>query len=193
MADIPPDVLADRPERDAIFDALATHTSYMARGWAAFAVTANPDLSLCARLEIARRFAADQSAAVRECAWDSYRQYVAADLPTGIALLQDWVMDADPNIRRCAVESTRPMGVWTAHIPALKSDPLPALPLLEPVRSDPSRYVQTAVANWLNDASKTRPDWVIAVTDRWQRESPTPPTDWIVNRALRTLRKQGLR
>ena len=63
--------------------------------------------------------------------------------------------------------------------------------LLEPVRSDPERYVQNAVANWLNDASKSRPDWVRGVCERWERESPTRETAWIVRRGLRTLRKAG--
>lgn len=180
------------PAADSVFESLATHTSDMARAWAAYSITANLDITLDRRLEVARRFATDRSMAVRECAWDSYRPHLANDLKNGITLLTPWVVDPDPNIRRCAVESTRPMGVWTAHIAALKSDPSPGLPLLEPVRSDPSRYVQNAVANWLNDASKTQPDWVVAVTGRWLDESPTRETAWIVNRARRTLRKQGL-
>ena len=175
-----------------VFEALATHTSDMVRAWAAYSVTANPDIPFDRRLTIARRFAVDGSMAVRECAWDSFRPYLADDLETGFNLLSSWVVDPDPNIRRCAVESTRPMGVWTAHIAALKSDPSIGLTLLEPVRSDSSRYVQNAVANWLNDASKTQPDWVIDVTDRWLKESGTRETRWIVNRARRTLRKQGL-
>jgi len=61
--------------------------------------------------------------------------------------------------------------------------------LLLPVRSDPSRYVQNATANWLNDASKSRPEWVRDVCERWARESPTKETGYIVRRALRTLRK----
>ncbi len=185
------DAMAAHPRRGDVFDALATHPSDMARAWAAFSVTANTELSLHERLELAGQFAADQSASVRECAWDSFRQYIAANLDAGIRRLQPWVMDADPNIRRCAVESTRPMGVWTAHIPALKADPSPGLALLEPVRSDPSRYVQTAVANWLNDASKSAPYWTVSVAQRWLAESPTPETRWIVNRGLRTLRKKG--
>ena len=186
------DAMAVHPKRAAIFESLATHTSDMVRAWAAYSVTADPDVPLDRRLQIARRFAADRSHAVRECAWDSYRQHLVNDLELGIDLLRPWVVDEDPNIRRCAVESTRPMGVWTVHIPALKCDPALGLPLLEPVRSDPSRYVQNAVANWLNDASKTQPEWVIDLTDRWLRESLTAETKWIVNRALRTLRKQGL-
>jgi 3-methyladenine DNA glycosylase AlkC len=125
--------------------------------------------------------------AVRECAWDSFRPHLAKDLARGLRLLRRWVKDADAGIRRCAVEATRPRGVWTEHIEALKQDPAPGLPLLEPLRSDPSGYVRNAVANWLNDASKSRPDWVRAVCRRWARESRTPETRAIVRRALRTL------
>ena len=186
------DALTGHPRGDVVFESLATHASDMARAWAAYSVTAEPDFTLERRLEIACRFATDGSMAVRECAWDSYRPHLARDLASGIDLLASWVVDSDPNIRRCAVESTRPMGVWTAHIGELNASPKLGEPLLEPVRSDASRYVQNAVANWLNDASKTRPDWVMGVTDRWLADSPTRQTAWIVNRGRRTLRKQGI-
>jgi 3-methyladenine DNA glycosylase AlkC len=102
-----------------------------------------------------------------------------------------WVKDANANVRRCAVEATRPRGVWCAHIDSLKTDPSPGLALLEVVRSDPSRYVQKSVANWLNDASKSRPDWVRSVCKRWKKESRTAETAWIINHATRTIRKAG--
>ena len=171
------------------FEPFASHRSDMVRAWAAFMLAADPSLPLDERLERTRRFAADRSVAVRECAWDSFRRYVAAELDRGLELLRAWVVDPDENVRRCAVEGTRPRGVWTAHIDELKREPERALALLEPVRSDPSRYVQRAVANWLNDASKSRPDWVRETCDRWLDESPTAETRWIVGSALRTLRK----
>ena len=171
------------------FEAFATHRSDMVRAWAAFMLAADASLPLEERLDRSRRFAADRSVAVRECAWDSFRPYVAEELDRGLELLRPWVLDPDDNIRRCAVEGTRPRGVWTAHIEELKREPERGLHLLEPVRSDSSRYVQRAVANWLNDASKSRPDWVRATCDRWLAESPTGETRWIVSSALRTLRK----
>lgn len=184
-------VTCDHPGREAIFEGLAGHTSDMVRAWAAFIHTANPSLTQETRLAAARRFAADGAVSVRECAWDSFRPHLVNELESGLRLLEPWVVDADPNIRRCAVEATRPRGVWTAHIESLKQDPQPGLALLEPVRSDPSRYVQRAVANWLNDASKSRPDWARAVCARWTEESRTKETAWIVHHALRTLRKRG--
>ena len=172
--------------------ALASHTSDMVRSWAAFMLLADERLTQPERLAATRRFAADPAVGVRECAWDSFRPYLVQDLSAGLALLEAWVHDPDPNVRRFASEVTRPRGVWTPHIPALKDNPQQALGLLEPLKSDPSRYVQNSVANWLNDASKSQPDWVQAICARWIDESPTKETRYIVKRALRTLRKQGI-
>ena len=177
-------------EVPAAFEPFAGHRADMVRAWAAFMLAADDELDLADRLEASRRFAADRSVAVRECAWDSFRPYLARQLERGLLLLSTWVLDPDENIRRCAVEATRPRGVWTAHIDELKRRPELGLPLLEPVRSDPSRYVQRAVANWLNDASKTKPEWVRAVCARWIDESRSAETRWIVQSALRTLRKR---
>lgn len=175
--------------RRRAFERLAGHPSDMVRGWTTYSIGADRSLSLDDRLDAGRRFAADRHMAVRECAWDAWRPYLAADLERGLALLSSWVEDDDPSVRRCAIEGTRPRGVWTAHLDALKADPTPAASLLEACRSDASEYVRKAVANWLNDASKSTPAWVKATCGRWSRESPTKETAWIVTRGLRTLRK----
>ncbi len=177
--------------RRAAFRGLSAHPSDMARAWAAYMVGADERLPLGKRLALARPFAADPHMAVRECAWDSFRPHLARDLPKGLRLLRPWVRHRDPNVRRCAVEATRPRGVWTEHLQPLKDDPEPGRPLLEPLRSDPSDYVRRSVANWLNDASKSRPAWVRAVCRRWKKESRTPETLWIVRRALRTVGPRG--
>ena len=178
------------PRRGQVYEALANHPADMVRAWASFTLAADKALPIAERLEESRRYAKDRSVAVRECAWDSFRPYIAADLDSGLQHLESWVQDPDPKVRRCATEATRPRGVWCTHIEALKREPEPGLRLLERVRSDPSPYVQHSVANWLNDASKSCPDWVRAVCTRWSQESPTKETAWIVARALRTLRKK---
>ena len=90
-------------------------------------------------------------------------------------------------MRRFASEALRPRGVWAAHIPTLKQQPERGEPILHPLRADPSQYVQDSVANWINDASKTRPDWAIALCKRWVAENDNAATARIVKRALRSV------
>lgn len=180
------DLAEPRADRDAVAHALATHSSDVARSWAAQWVMFS-SLPLAARLQALRRFAADPHFGVREVAWMAVRDEVAGAVDEAVQLLLPWVADADANIRRFASEATRPRGVWCAQIEALKSEPWRALPLLEPLRADPSRYVQNSVANWLNDAAKTQPQWVLGMCERWRRASDTPATRYIVRRASRSL------
>jgi 3-methyladenine DNA glycosylase AlkC len=182
------DLTALHGERDAVAHRLATHASDVARCWAAQWVTLS-GLPLPAQLEAVRRFAADPHFGVREIAWMAVRDAVIESLDEALALLQPWVSDADPNIRRFASELTRPRGVWCAQIDALKTEPWRALPLIEPLRADPSRYVQNSVANWLNDASKSQGEWVDKLCARWVAESDTAETRYIAKRAMRTLSK----
>jgi 3-methyladenine DNA glycosylase AlkC len=172
----------------ANLEAMTAHRSDTVRCWAAFIAVQRADAQH-AKLEAIFPFAADAHFGVREIAWMAWRPALAAELAAGIGLLESWADHENPNVRRFASEASRPRGVWCAHIQPLKDAPELGLRVLEPLRADPHRYVQTSVANWLNDASKTRADWVETTCERWLKESATPETKWIVNHALRSVRK----
>jgi 3-methyladenine DNA glycosylase AlkC len=184
--------LPSRRSFDKALTALQCHRSDVVRTWGCHLIGLRTALNLTEKLELIRPFAADTNMGVRECAWMAVREDIATQLSDAIRLLESFVREADPNLRRFATEATRPRGVWCRHIHALRDDPALGLPLLEPVRSDPARYVQNSVANWLNDASKSQADWVQQLCRRWENESPTPETAWICRRALRTLTKSRL-
>ncbi len=166
---------------------LAAHPSDTVRGWAAFMIGLVPELDLARRLELIRPLADDAHFGVREWAWLGIRAHVAADADRALALLAPWCGEASPFLRRFASESTRPRGVWCAHITSLRADPRPGLQVLDPLCADADRYVGNSVANWLNDAAKDHPHWVEDTCRRWENAFPGPATRAITKRARRSL------
>lgn len=171
------------------FNTLKNHTSDTVRGWACFLLMLEKH-PLNKSLKLMLPLANDHHFAVREWAWLALRPQLIEHLEEGLALLQPLSLDTAENIRRFASEVSRPRGVWTQHIQALRSQPWKALPILEPLKQDPSRYVQNSVANWLNDASKDHPLWVQELTIKWLENSASPETRYICKRALRSIKKK---
>jgi 3-methyladenine DNA glycosylase AlkC len=173
---------------EAAWQVTANHRSDTVRGWGAMAIGSAP-LSLCDQLDFIYPFADDSHFAVREWAWLSLRSAISLEPHQALDRLEDWADSESERVRRFASESTRPRGVWSAHIPALKEQPQSAAALLRTLREDPSPYVQNSVGNWLNDASKSRPDWVRATCERWLAELNAPATKRICARGMRTLNR----
>lgn len=172
-----------------LFEELKTHKSDSVRCWATYIVGSDSELSIHQKLELIQPFAADSHFGVREIAWMSVREDIDKNLDIAIPILEVWSKNDNPNIRRFSSESIRPNGIWCKKIDRLKSNPKIALPILENLKSDTSRYVQDSVANWLNDASKTQPVFVIDICNKWGDDNLVKETSYIIKRAKRSLKK----
>lgn len=181
--------LAGTNKDTGLLKIMSTHNADLVRCWATYAIGKNENLDIAESLQQIRPFAADKHFGVREICWMAVRPKIARNLDASISILTEWTANTDENVRRFATESTRPRGVWCAHIDALKQAPESALSILEPLKSDPAKYVQDSVGNWLNDASKTQAEFVSSLCNRWERESNTKATQYIIKKALRTLNK----
>ncbi|WP_298512129.1 DNA alkylation repair protein [uncultured Kordia sp.] len=174
---------------EKIYNRLNAHTSDLVRCWACWAQSTHHD-SVPELLKAIKPYAADTHFGVREVVIFATKERMMTDLDTSVELLTEWTTSNDENVRRFAAESMRPIGVWTKKIPAFQEDPAKALSILNPLKSDASKYVRDAVANWLNDASKSQPDWVTAQCTQWKKESDTKETAYIIKRGMRTILKK---
>lgn len=166
---------------------LIAHPADTVRGFACFAVALHPELGLAEKFLAMRPLAADRHFGVREWAWLALRPMVVAAPLEAIALLRSWVSEPDANLRRFAVEITRPRGVWAKRIAPLVAEPWRGLALLEPCCRNESRYVQDSVANWLNDAAKSRPEWVKEVCKAWLSGYPDDKACYYIARRAQRL------
>lgn len=172
-----------------ILTIIATHKSDLIRCWATYTIGRNQKLDISQKLEQIQSFSADKHFGVREICWLAVRPGIAENLTQSINILSGWTNDKNENVRRFASEATRPRGVWCEHIEELKQNPALGLAILEPMKSDKAKYVQDSVGNWLNDASKTQPEFVKNLCKKWKKESQTKETTYIIKKALRTIEK----
>ncbi len=176
-------------ENFSLFEELKFHKSDSVRCWCAYIIGYNVELSIVHKLESIKPFASDSHFGVREIAWMAVRDELAENLEIVIPILEEWSVNDDLNIRRFSTESIRPNGVWCKKIDRLRLNPEIALSILENLKTDTSRYVQDSVANWLNDAGKTQPEFVIKTCERWREESDSKETHYIIKRAMRSIKK----
>lgn len=139
-----------------LYKQLKSHTSDIVRCWACWAESLqhNDTVSL---IDCMQDYAADLHFGVREVVIFASKERMSEDLDVSIKILSGWTNSKDENIRRFVAEALRPIGVWVKKITEFQVHPEKGLPLLEPLKSDPSKYVCDSVGNWLNDASKSQP------------------------------------
>ena len=168
---------------------ISKHPADLVRSWVTYTIGKDANLNISQMLHKIQPFAGDAHFNVREEAWFALRPNIIQNVNESIVILSEWAWYEDENLRRFASEATRPRGVWCQHIEVLKQDPKLALSILEPLKSDKAKYVRDSVGNWLNDASKTQPEFVKDLCRRWEIESATNETKYIIKKALRTLHK----
>ncbi|MEP1355055.1 MAG: DNA alkylation repair protein [Tateyamaria sp.] len=107
-----------------------------------------------------------------------------------LARLKQWAEDDNYHVRRLVSEGTRPKLPWARKVDLT---PAQALPLLDQLQRDPTRFVTRSVANHLNDLAKSDPDAVLARLEAWEVEATQAPDEraWMRRHALRTLIKDG--
>lgn len=169
-----------------IFEQLKKHQSDTIRGLGCYLIGLQK-CSFAEKLVLIKELADDANPGVREWAWIAIRPDFIKNTQLAINLLETWTSNSSNNIRRFASELTRPRGVWCGHAKILREAPSLGLPILEKLSNDPAKYVQLSVGNWLNDAGKDHPKWVLDLCAKWQKNSPTTNTTKICKRALRNL------
>jgi len=118
------------------------------------------------------------------------RTFLNADLHRTLDSAVLWTSSGDEAVRRLASEGTRPRLPWAKQVPAFRSQPAAALPILDLLYRDESETVRRSVANHLNDISRADPDLAVRTASRWLKKSD-PNTSRMVRHAMRTLVKQA--
>ncbi|MFS2318403.1 DNA alkylation repair protein [Maricaulis sp. D1M11] len=118
------------------------------------------------------------------------RHLILARPEQAMAELEKWAHDTNYHVRRLASEGCRPRLPWAMQLPDFIRNPAPILPVLEPLKDDPSEYVRRSVANNLNDIAKDHPDTVAQIASTWMTGA-SKTREKLVRHACRTLVKQG--
>lgn len=140
----------------------------------------NLDSSLEALKEMTKHFTAE----------DALRYFLNAHPDETMKAVAQWSHDPDYHVRRLASEGTRPKLPWSPRI-TLPVDA--AIPVLDELFADDSRFVTQSVANHLNDITTIDPDLALATLGRWRDANTQRPKEmeFLIRQSLRTLIKKG--
>ncbi|WP_146403854.1 hypothetical protein [Planctomycetes bacterium CA13] len=121
---------------------------------------------------------------------DAIRAFINTHTAETMNELQKWSTDRHYHVRRLVSEGTRPLLPWSKR---LTIEPTVAIPLLDTLHADSTRFVTRSVSNHLNDVAKSHPKVVMSTLERWKNQNKQNATelDWMSKNALRTLVKQG--
>lgn len=140
----------------------------------------NLEFSLAAIKEITKRFSAE----------DAIRFFINAFPTETMQTLLEWSKDSNYHVRRLSSEGSRPKLPWSQKI---NISPETAIPILDLLFADKTRYVTRSVANHLNDIAKINPDLVLHTLKNWRKSKQQDEKEmsFILKHATRTLVKLG--
>lgn len=141
----------------------------------------HPDAALPTLRQMTKRFSAEFAV----------RPFLDRDLTGTLAVMEGWIDDPDPHVRRLVSEGTRPRLPWAMRVQGLFAAPPPTLGLLEALRQAPELYVRRSVANHIGDLAKDHADLAVDTVARWVRTDDTDEARWIARHGLRHLVKKG--
>ena len=140
----------------------------------------HPDLALDTLAEITQRFSVELV----------IRDFINRWPKESYAKFDEWADSDNYHLRRLVSEGTRPLLPWA---PRISSEIAQALPFLDRLHVDGTRYVTRSVANHLNDIAKIEPALVVEILERWKQEKrqKAKELEWMTRHATRTLVKKG--
>jgi len=138
------------------------------------------DISMNAQFELTKRFTCEYS----------IRHFIINDEDRTLKVLNKWMKDTNPHVRRLCSEGTRPRLPWAMKIDSFVKDPSPTIPILEELKNDPDLYVRRSVANHVGDIAKDNLDLALELCENWLENSSTE-LKWVIRHALRNPVKKG--
>ncbi|MBD3165793.1 3-methyladenine DNA glycosylase [bacterium] len=116
------------------------------------------------------------------------RPFIETSPEHALEWFERWTRHESVHVRRLASEGLRPRLPWAKRLRAFERNPASVFDILDMLKDDPSRFVQTSVGNNLNDHSKDHPAWTLAWIGE-RMDGITPARQWIFRHGLRTMRK----
>ncbi|GAA2913065.1 hypothetical protein GCM10010517_79620 [Streptosporangium fragile] len=146
----------------------------------------------CTDTDLAYSLDALKQITTRFSAEDAIRTFINAYPDHTMNTLIEWTRDKHYHVRRLCSEGTRPRLPWSRRLSVPASA---AIPILDNLFDDRTRFVTRSVANHLNDIAKSDPDLVVETLHRWRTTGRQEPREmnYIIRHATRTLVKTGHR
>lgn len=144
----------------------------------------------CTREDLVFSLAALRDLTTRFSAEFAVRAFVNAFPDETLTTLTRWAADEHYHVRRLCSEGTRPRLPWASRL-GTPGDY--AVPLLDTLYTDTTRFVTRSVANHVNDLSKLYPGLAVDTLQRWSRSGRqgAKEMDYVVRHATRSLIRQG--